>query len=149
MVIDFGRIKKFMIDILDAAFDHAFVVSRQDNVMMGMFFPGENPTNVYSHHASAFDDQINAYCMALRNGTDVSPIDLPRTLVSDQDPDGMKIVPVDYTPTAENMAKHMFDLLHQILSSYYRNEQIRLVNVRLYETPNGAVDYPGTGFAGI
>ena len=51
----------------------------------------------------------------------------------------MKIVPVDYSPIAENMARNMFDLMRETLHSYYRHGEIRIMNIRLYETPNGYV----------
>ncbi len=62
------------------------------------------------------------------------------------DPDGMKIVPVDCSPIAENMARNMFDLMRETLHSFYRHGEIRIMNMRLYETPNGYVDYPGKVF---
>ncbi len=147
MVIDFGHIKKMMTDVLDAIFDHAFVVSKEDKVMMEMFFPGEDPRETYSRLYKQLRNQMGAYTFALRQGDEPQPVALSRTCISEQDPDGMKIVPVNYTPTAENMAKHMFELLRECLHNYYRHNEISVMNIRLYETPNGWVDYPGTVFA--
>ena len=85
MVIDFGHIKKMMIDVLDAIFDHAFVVSKYDKVMMEMFFPGEDPSEAYSRLAKELHGQMADYTMALRRQEEVKPIALSRTCVSEQD----------------------------------------------------------------
>lgn len=146
MVIDFGHIKMFMMDIFDAIFDHAFVVARHDTVMMAMYFPGENPDDVYKRYDQHLEAQMATYGASLQRGEDGKAIVLPRTCISEQDPDGLKIVPVNYTPTAENMARHMFDLLGAAIHNYYLNDQIELMNIRLYETPNGWVDFPGNVF---
>ncbi len=146
MVIDFGHIKTFMMDVLDAIFDHAFVVAEHDAVMMAMFFPGEDAADVVSRYDASIHEQLTAYWSALRQGDVLKAIEVPRTLVSQQDPDGMKVVPVPYTPTAENMAQHMFELMRGVMHRYYRMDQIKLMNIRLYETPNGWVDVPGKVF---
>ncbi|MBT4934320.1 MAG: 6-carboxytetrahydropterin synthase [Rhodospirillaceae bacterium] len=151
MVIDFGHIKQFMMDLLDAIFDHAFVVAGHDEVLMNMYFPGEDPEDVITRYFVELENQLEDYCQQIKRGDNKpQPIQLPKTLVSKQDPDGMKIVPVSYTPTAENMAKHMFELMDRVMSSYYRADLISMTNIRLYETPNGSVDYPaGTTILGL
>jgi hypothetical protein len=95
MVIDFGTIKSLMMDILDAVFDHAFVVSKYDAALMEMYFPSEEPDAVYSRFSGDFRGQLSDYCAALRGGSETKAIELPRTCFSEQDPDGMKIVPVE------------------------------------------------------
>lgn len=142
MVIDFGNIKKVMMDVLDAVFDHAFVVAKHDAAMMGMFFPGEDPEKICRRYKDILDGYVERYA----DSKSPAPISLPRTCKSEQDPDGMKVVPVFYTPTAENMAKHMYELVSDILHSLYGEDELRVVNVRLYETPNGWVDVPGGAY---
>lgn len=127
MVIDFGNIKMAMMDVLDAIFDHAFVMSHRDTRMMDWYFPEEDPNQVQKRYKTVIDNQLSAY------GTECDAIKLPRGI------DGYKVVPVNYTPTAENMARHMFDLMDIALS--HRTNELRLVNIRLYETPNCYVDY--------
>ena len=127
MVIDFGNIKMAMMDVLDGIFDHAFVLSHHDMEMMPFFFPSENSNEVLQRFNAEIDRQLSAY------GIKGEAIQLPRGV------DGFKVVPVNYTPTAENMARHMFDLMHVALS--HRTNELRLVNIRLYETPNCYVDY--------
>jgi 6-pyruvoyltetrahydropterin/6-carboxytetrahydropterin synthase len=134
-------------DFLDSVFDHGFVVSKYDTVMMNMFFPNQDPHKVHFDFTTDWNRQLYDYVEGLqeRDLSKVKPITLQRTLVSKQDPNGMKVIVVGYAPTAENLAKHMFDLLRQPIRAHYGRD-IRLVNIRLYETPNGWVDYPGMQF---
>lgn len=146
MVIDFGNVKTYMMDIIDSIFDHAFVISVADKVMMEMYFPGEDIKRIQELYAKSIGDQLDRYCSTVEK----KPIVLPRTCHSEQDPDGMKVVPVPYSPTAENMAAHMFQLLERPFKAHFKDAPIELVNIRLYETPNGWVDHSAAGFnAGI
>lgn len=52
---------------------------------------------------------------------------------------GSKFLVVDFPPTAEHLARYLFDVASNLLGGSY---QIRVVRVRLYETPNGWADYP-------
>lgn len=143
MIIDFGNVKRYMMDWLDSVFDHGFVVYRGDNAMMNMFFPGEDPEIVYKTYNAVWGRENNRYLGALTNKNNKwsqDPISLPRTCKSEQDPDGMKIIVVDYVPTAENLAKHMFNLLKLPIMAHYGNN-VNLVKIKLYETPNGWVEY--------
>jgi 6-pyruvoyltetrahydropterin/6-carboxytetrahydropterin synthase len=149
MVIDFGHIKKIMMDVFDAIFDHAFVVAKHDEVMMNLYFPNADPDVVLANYTTELNNQIEDYCHNLSSGKNAAPIQLPRTLISDQDPDGLKIVPVNYAPTAEKMAEHMYEMMSRIMGSYYRGDQIKLASIRLYETPNGWVDFPAGGDMGF
>jgi len=142
MVIDFSNIKQYMMDIIDAIFDHAFVVSVADLVMMEMYFPSESPEKILDLYQGSINEQLERYCST----SEKKAIKLLRTLYSKQDPDGMKIVPVPFSPTAENMAAYMFGLLDKPLSAHFEKEPIKLVNIRLYETPNGWVDHSAEGF---
>ncbi|WP_082914956.1 6-pyruvoyl trahydropterin synthase family protein [Paramagnetospirillum marisnigri] len=142
MVIDFGNVKAYMMDIFDAIFDHAFIVSVADAVMMEMFYPGEDPKAILDLYQESIAEQLDVYCST----ADKKPIRLPRTCYSEQDPDGMKVVPVQYSPTAENLAAHMFEMLDQPLKAHFEKTPIRLVNIRLFETPNGWVDHTADGF---
>lgn len=51
-----------------------------------------------------------------------------------------KTVVLDVIPTAENLAKVAFELLLDAYRDTYGN-QLKLVRVRLYETPNNWADY--------
>lgn len=153
MIVDFGNVKKYMMDFLDSVFDHGFVISRNDTALMNVFFPDDDHDEVLNRYRAIWARQCNDYCYKLccwnrlpDEEKVVEPIILPRTLHSEQDPEGMKIIVVDYVPTAENLAKHMYTLLGQPIKSHYRND-VKLVNLRLYETPNGWVDWPGSIYA--
>ncbi len=50
-----------------------------------------------------------------------------------------KTVVLDVVPTAENLAQRAFDLLKPAYRDVYGN-QLKLVRVRLYETPNNWAD---------
>lgn len=145
MVLDFGNVKKYMMDLIDAVFDHGFVVYRGDTAMMQMFFPDRSLEKVADEFEAVWNLSITAYCQMLHNGDKVSGLLLPVAKVSDQDPGGMKVIIVNYVPTAENLAKHMFEMLSYPIEEHY-DGNIKLVNLRLYETPNGWVDYPGTEY---
>lgn len=146
MVVDFGNLKKYMMDIIDAVFDHGFVVYKGDKAMMDMFFGGyPMPSDLISSTFKlAWNNKLSKYreMVLVKGPTD--PIVLDRTKNSEQDPDGMKVIIVDYVPTAENLAKHFYEMLAPIIAAHYGDDTIRLINIRLYETPNGWVDYPGT-----
>lgn len=142
MVIDFGNVKAYMMDIIVSIFDHAFVVSAADAVMMEMFFPDEKPKAILELYQKSIENQLERYCST----ADKKPIVLPRTCYSDQDPDGMKVVPVPYSPTAENLAAHIFQMLERPLKAHFEKTPITLVNIRLFETPNGWVDHSAPGF---
>lgn len=53
---------------------------------------------------------------------------------------GHKTVVMDVIPTAENLAKVAFDLLHDAYRDTFGNH-LRLERVRLFETPNNWADY--------
>jgi 6-pyruvoyltetrahydropterin/6-carboxytetrahydropterin synthase len=148
MIVDFGNVKKYMMDLLDAVFDHGFVVYHKDTAMMNMFFPGKDHSEVFNHYVVTWEEQLHRYEMTLKNNLGglepkKDPIALPRTCYSDQDPSGMKIIVVDYVPTAENLAAHMFNMLRRAIRAHYGKEVIDLVELTLYETPNGSVSYTG------
>ena len=132
MIIDFGNVKKYMMDWLDAVFDHGFVVYYKDDVMMKMFFPASYkfPSSILTNFNKIWEEQQENYSNVQE------PMHLPTTV------DKFKVIVVDYVPTAENLAKHMFSLLKKPIEQHY-NGEVELINLRLYETPNGYVDYPG------
>ena len=66
MVIDFGNIKKAMMDVLDAIFDHAFVLSHHDTRMMDWYFPEEDPNEVLQRYEAEIERQLFAYGTAVK-----------------------------------------------------------------------------------
>jgi 6-pyruvoyl-tetrahydropterin synthase len=144
MVVDFSNLKKYMMDILDSVFDHGFVIYHKDNAMMNMYFPGRDHAEVSNGFADTWKQKLEEYEDAILEEVKADAVVLPRTMFSVQDPEGMKVIVVNYVPTAENLAKHMYDMLKPVISAHYGDDTIRLVNIRLWETPNGWVDFPGT-----
>ena len=150
MVVDFGNLKKYMMDIIDAVFDHGFVVYSGDKAMMDMFFKIHEDfkdSTVIDHIMVAenfktmWQEKLNLYTYNVKNRLETKPLYLYRTNKSEQDPDGMKVIIVDYVPTAENLAKHFYEMLAPIIAAHYGEEVIRLKKITLYETPNGWVDW--------
>ena len=62
--------------------------------------------------------------------------------------DGQKRVCVDFVTTVENICRWMFNELAAILNDYQSAHQItrglKLVSIRVFETPNSWCDYNGT-----
>lgn len=146
MVVDFGNLKKYMMDIIDAVFDHGFVVYSGDMAMMNMFFnDGQISKDVYAaipeNFKTMWQEKLDLYTYNVKNRLETKPLYLYRTKKSEQDPDGMKVIIVDYVPTAENLAKHFYEMLAPVIAAHYGEEVIRLKKITLYETPNGWVDW--------
>lgn len=53
----------------------------------------------------------------------------------------MKVVAVDFVPTAEHIAAYLFHQLEPLLTDYY-GHTLRLASITLYETPKNFVTYP-------
>jgi 6-pyruvoyltetrahydropterin/6-carboxytetrahydropterin synthase len=53
---------------------------------------------------------------------------------------GQKTVEVEFVPTSENIVKYVFNLLDPLFIDKYNN-QLRLLEIKLYETPNSYVVY--------
>lgn len=92
MVIDFGTLKQMMMDVIDAGFDHGFVLSENDP------------------YAALF-----------------------RELWKDK----LRVIYVPFIPTAENLAKHWFELLVNRLAE----KEIKLRYVKVWETPSSTALY--------
>lgn len=54
-----------------------------------------------------------------------------------------KLYVVNFVPTAENLAKHWFELLIPAVASRTDN-QAKLVQIKVWETPNCSASYPGS-----
>lgn len=52
---------------------------------------------------------------------------------------GLKVHGVSFPPTAEHLARYLFDVASNLLGGSYK---IRVARVTLFETPNGRADYP-------
>jgi len=107
MVIDFGDLKAIMMEVIDGGFDHGFVMYDKD------------PFRYF------FDIMQKGELLKISEDT----------AVGDDKP--QKILFVDFIPTAENLAKHWFELLEPRL----RERQIKLKHVKVWETPTSTATY--------
>ena len=53
---------------------------------------------------------------------------------------GQKTIEVPFVPTAENIAKFLFDRLDPLFEDVYKTD-LKLFSIELWETPNGKVIY--------
>lgn len=97
MVIDFGDLKKAMIEIIDRYYDHGFVLYEKDPRASFL----QQATDLWSFEKERFH-----------------------------------LVP--FIPTAENLAKHWFELLRKELFLKYH---IWLVKLEVFETPTSSAIY--------
>lgn len=99
MVIDFSDLKRAMMEVLDAPYDHAFVIWEKD-----------------------------PRAQLLQQAHDLWHNDYD------------KFHQVPFVPTAENLAKHWFDLMKVELRDKYN---IRLYQIDVWETPTSCAMYTG------
>jgi len=111
MVIDFGDLKAVMMKEIDERFDHGFIVYEGDEFLMSLF---DIPIWTKS--------SMNIPMSKL-------PLD-PSTVFST-----MKVLVVDYIPTAENLARDTYRRLAGVLELKYG---ISLAYVKVWETPNSS-----------
>jgi 6-pyruvoyltetrahydropterin/6-carboxytetrahydropterin synthase len=97
MVMDYSEVKRIAREVVVDAWDHAFLVYRNDTAVLDFL-------NSLPNH---------------------------RTVV------------LDFPPTAENLAMAAFRLLDAAFRDTYQNH-LKLVRVRLYETPNCWADFTRT-----
>jgi len=140
MVIDFGNIKQFMEDIFDGLFDHGFIISKDDDELLDCFFSTPEKENA-KKQVYQIEKRLEEYIDMIKNNKFDKLFRIEPTKISNQVP--WKFTVVDYPPTAENIAAHMYEMLSGVIEEAYRTNGVRLDNIRLYETPNGFVDYPG------
>lgn len=93
MVVDYGDLKTVMMEVIDANFDHSFIMWKDDIFHL------------------AFEEMADQH--------------------------QQKIVFVDFVPTAENLAKHWY----QLLESKFNKLGIQLSFVKVWETPNSTAIY--------
>lgn len=107
MVIDFGDLKKIMMNEIDEVYDHGFIMSKEDDLLMKIF-----------------DVEIMGEVKNANRYVSLNNID-------------SKIIVVDFIPTAENLAKHWFDIIKGELEKI----KIKLKFVRVWETPTSSAIY--------
>ena len=110
MVIDFNDLKEIMMREIDDKFDHGFVMYEKD-----VFAPMFN---------------------WLTTGKEFPIVQQePNFITGPYKP--QKIIFVDFIPTAENLAKHWYELIKPRL----QERSIKLAHVKVWETPNSTAIY--------
>lgn len=116
MVMDFGFLKEAMMDTIDAVCDHATTLSITDPIAIRSLGPQ------YRNAAEAVK----------RNGWTLRETD-----------DFGKLVLIDRTPTAENLAEVWFYWVSKAVFTKTKN-RVQLLEIKVWETPNCFVVYRHT-----
>jgi 6-pyruvoyltetrahydropterin/6-carboxytetrahydropterin synthase len=111
MVIDFGDLKQIMMEEIDAKYDHGFVMYEYDN-FKEMFEILKNGETIINEQGIVLDE--------------------PEKLE-----EHVKIHFVPFIPTAENLAKHWFEIIKPKLEK----RKIKIKFVRVWETPTSTATY--------
>lgn len=113
MVLDFGFLKEEMMDAIDRPCDHGMIMWEKDPLV---------------------DTMAGTSVLRLMNNN------MGAEAVEHQGTIG-KMYIVAFVPTAENLARHWYDVLRPRVEA--RSEgQARLVEVKVWETPNCSASYP-------
>lgn len=115
-VIDFSVIKERVGGWIDENWDHNILLHPKDPLARAYLYPEV----VLSHRGDG-----------LRIGA----------IFGDKEPFIFHVNGQDYNPTAENIARHLFNTSNNLLLP----SAIEVVHIRVYETPNSYADY-GTSF---
>ncbi|WP_248919924.1 6-pyruvoyl trahydropterin synthase family protein [Pseudomonas entomophila] len=121
MVLDFSFAKDAMVQCIDELCDHALIVDAEDEYLL----------QVLDIHGPARDVRTSGVALPLTNG------------------EGMKIYLVPFSPTAEALAKHWYELLSDKVATLgHGAAQVRVDTIRVYETPNCWAEYPAGNLGG-
>ena len=116
MVVDFGDLKRWMTERVHDVLDHGMVVARTDhdlrNAMLG------------TGHLDDFYQLVE-----MGDGWWQQP-----------NPYGWNVVVVDWSPTAENLARWCWDQLEPVVAEHWRGN-MHLALVELWETPTSVATY--------
>ncbi|WWP01145.1 MAG: 6-carboxytetrahydropterin synthase [Candidatus Dasytiphilus stammeri] len=115
MVMDFSFVKDAMKECIDSNCDHAIIVDAEDNYLIKILDIVEDGNKV----------QQSQTALLIYNSA------------------GMKIYIVPFSPTAEALAKHWYEILSiKISTSCSEKNRMIVESVRVYETPNCWAEYP-------
>ncbi len=122
MVMDFSFIKEEMMKCIHEVIDHGLILWKDD----------------YLRHALTWDPQ-DAPEMA--GDWSVTPDHLSAGLTPEWGLKGIKLYLMEDVPTAENMAKHFFEVLGARIL-FRSGKRARIAQLDVYETPNCLARYP-------
>jgi 6-pyruvoyltetrahydropterin/6-carboxytetrahydropterin synthase len=124
MVIDFGFMKEAMMQEIDRICDHSMILHVDDPYLNHICYDVE-------------PERLEVFKQQARERYGICPSIDERTGAP-----AMKVVLVPFVPTAENLARWWFDKLTANSSFRMRASLgIRLVSVRVFETPNCSAEY--------
>lgn len=123
MVLDFGFLKEEMLNVIDLPCDHGFIASIEDLELLRMFCPEGRSVPDW---IEALAESIEAVGFAL---TEVARLNTKLYVIAGQ-------------PTAENLAKHWFEMLAPKVSQRSQGHA-ELMELQVWETPNCWAVYSG------
>jgi len=115
MILDFGFLKEEMEEVIDSKCDHGFIFCYYDEICINMLLD---------------DDKKDLLIEGVKQNGHWSGISKNE----------QKIYILDSAPTAENLAKHWFDLLKPKIKNRSNNMAF-LVDITVWETPNCKARY--------
>jgi len=132
MLLDFGFLKEEMMDKIDKPCDHGTILKYDDPLLRPMLIAG-----------GAIPELIDNAVKWLINRKFSGEPDAVSTVEAKGLGD-LKMYIVDFTPTAENLAKHWYFLLEPRVKARSATKA-RLRQIIVWETPNCAAAYPAVG----
>ena len=120
MVMDFGFLKEYMMEVIDAYYDHALILYYKDSLLECFYSAA----------------QIESYKNVFESST------LPALETIPGREGAQKIVLTKWVPTAENLARIWYDALSACISNRSGYANIRLQKITVWETPNCSAVYP-------
>ncbi len=113
MVMDFSDLKKLVNKTVVDKLDHAFMLNMNDAFSVAIYELSKTPEVIEKLSGMKWKDEFGSK--------------------------GIKVVKVDFTPTAENMAKWIYE---RIKAYFFQEGELFLVkNIEIYETPDSSVIY--------
>ena len=124
MVMDFGDIKEILMEEIDGKFDHSFIIFEKDYLMKFLLI-----------------DCVKLLKDGKLKGIAYSNISDYNRIMAQLSMNGraLKVVLVNFIPTAENLAKHWYKVLRVRL----QKKNIKIAYVKVWETPSSTATYNG------
>ena len=121
MVMDFSFLKKAMMDVIDCACDHGTIVWHKDHLLCYML-NGHTATSIVEMQKKVAS---NGSCLSMGSVHSGH----------------MKVLMVDFIPTAELLAKFWFQELQDVVNDLHGG-RVTLKHLEVWETPNNKATYP-------
>ena len=119
MVMDFGFLKSAMMRHIDALCDHRFITYYRDEVISKAFFGSPNKLEeLWEARKTEFDS-----CE-----------------IKTEDEQWFYVV--NFIPTAENLARHWFQMLDKCIYDFGAHREVKMISVQVFETENCSAVYP-------